>query len=170
MLKKIIVLFIICSLISSISYASSIPFHEGDSDRNITGKQAVLQKQEHQTSKVIKITDTALKLVGVPYKWGGITNKGFDCSGFIWYVFDKNAVHLPRTADGQYQVGKSIGFSNLQQGDLVFFTTYEPGASHSGIYLGKGNFIHTSSRRGVMVSNLTDSYWKTKYIGARRII
>lgn len=117
-----------------------------------------------------KITDTAVKFVGVPYKWGGVTPKGFDCSGFIWYVFDKNSIHLPRTADIQYQAGRTIGRGNLQRGDLVFFTTYEAGASHVGIYQENGNFIHASSSKGVMVSNLSDSYWKPRYLGARRII
>lgn len=153
MIKKVMVAYFICSLFLTTSYAASIQFHESD----------------RPTSKVIKITDTALKLVGVPYKWGGVTNKGFDCSGLVWYVFDKNAVHLPRTADIQYQTGKKIGRSNLQKGDLVFFTTYEPGASHNGIYLGEGKFVHASSR-GVMVSNLAESYWKTRYLGARRIV
>jgi len=154
MLKKIIVLCFICSLISTVSYASSLPVHKSDS----------------KASRVENITDTALKLVGVPYKWGGTTSKGFDCSGLVWYVFDKNAVHLPRTADVQYKAGKIVKRDNLQQGDLVFFTTYEPGASHTGIYLGKGKFVHASSSRGVMVSNLADNYWKTRYFGARRMI
>jgi len=162
------VAYFICSFISTVSYASSIQIH--DSGKNIAENQANLKKQDHYPSKVTKITDTALNLVGVPYKWGGTTNKGFDCSGLVWYVFDKNAIKLPRTADIQYKAGKAIAQSNLQQGDLVFFTTYEPGASHSGIYLGQGKFIHASSSRGVMVSNLTDSYWKIRYFGARRIV
>lgn len=135
----------------------------------LVGKPLV-SKGDSRASKSEKITDTALKLVGVPYKWGGATNKGFDCSGLIWYVFDKNAISLPRTADVQYQRGKTVAKNSLQQGDLVFFTTYEPGASHNGIYLGKGDFIHASSSRGVMVSNLDDSYWKVRYLGGRRII
>lgn len=119
---------------------------------------------------VTKITDTAKKLVGVPYKWGGVTPKGFDCSGLVWYVFSENSVSLPRTADVQYQAGKTVAKGNLQKGDLVFFTTYEPGPSHTGIYLENGNFIHASSSKGVMVSNLTENYWKGRYLGARRVV
>lgn len=119
--------------------------------------------------KETNITAAALKLVGVPYKWGGVTPKGFDCSGFVWYVFDKNSIRLPRTADVQYRVGKAVMRGNLQKGDLVFFTTYEPGASHTGIYLEKDSFIHASSTKGVMVSKLTESYWKERYLGARRL-
>ena len=121
-------------------------------------------------NKTTKILDTAQSFIGVPYKFGGVTPKGFDCSGFVQYVFNKNAISLPRTADVQYKVGKAVLRSNLQQGDLVFFTTYEPGASHCGIYLEKGKFIHASSSHGVMISQLDDSYWKTRYIGARQVI
>ncbi len=117
-----------------------------------------------------KITDLATKFVGVPYKWAGVTPKGFDCSGFIWYVFDKNSIHLPRTADVQYKAGKPVARGSLQKGDLVFFSTYEAGPSHVGIYIENGKFIHASSSKGVMVSNLADSYWKPRYLNARRML
>jgi cell wall-associated NlpC family hydrolase len=119
--------------------------------------------------KAKQITDTAKSFIGVPYKFGGTTPRGFDCSGFIQYVFDKRKIALPRSADTQYKVGKSIAQKNLQQGDLVFFSTYEKGASHCGIYLEQGKFIHASSH-GVMISRLDESYWKTRYLGARRVI
>jgi cell wall-associated NlpC family hydrolase len=131
--------------------------------KNIAGKAASVNNKAKQ------ITDTAQKFIGVPYKFGGETPKAFDCSGFVQYVFNKNSISLPRTADVQYKAGKAISQNNLQQGDLVFFTTYEPGASHCGIFLEKGKFIHASSH-GVMVSGLDDSYWKTRYLGARRVI
>lgn len=143
---------------------------DGDTYTALLGKP-LLWKSEKLNGNVkgTKITDTAFKYLGVPYKWGGVTPQGFDCSGFVWYVFDKNGVHLPRTADIQYEVGTGVTRGNLQKGDLVFFTTYAPGASHVGIYLENGNFIQTSSSRGVMVSNLADTYWSGKYLGARRI-
>ncbi len=221
MLRKIIVLVIALCLVSTVSYAASIQFREGDTGKEIINIQVKLKGQGYfskkidgnftaETTKAVKnfqkdkklpangivdektyltlmgkkvvgkeepigdaggkITATALKMVGVPYKWGGITTKGFDCSGLVWYVFDKNKITLPRTADVQYKKGKTVTIGNLQKGDLVFFTTYEPGASHVGIYLEKGKFIHASSSKGVMVSNLADSYWKPRYLGARRIL
>lgn len=132
----------------------------------------LLSKEDSLSSKGKgeKITNTARRLIGIPYKWGGTTTQGFDCSGLVWYVFDKNSISLPRTADVQYKVGKTISRNGLQQGDLVFFTTYEPGASHIGIYLEQDKFIHASSSRGVMISNLNEGYWKARYLGARRII
>ncbi|MBC8015018.1 MAG: C40 family peptidase [Sporomusaceae bacterium] len=221
MFKKIAVICMVCSFISTLSYASGIQFREGDHGKDIAEIQVKLkergyyknkidgqftkeitravkkfQKEKKLTSngiveektylalvgkpitgnnnspngKVKKITDMALGVVGVPYKWGGVSPKGFDCSGLTWYVFDKHAIPLPRTADVQYKTGQAVARGNLQQGDLVFFTTYEPGASHCGIYLGDGKFVHSSSSRGVMVSRLSDSYWNTRYLGARRII
>jgi len=127
------------------------------------------ENSEATQDKAKQIIDTAKGFIGVPYKFGGTTPKGFDCSGFIQYVFDKRKITLPRSADSQYKVGKSIVQKNLQQGDLVFFNTYEKGASHCGIYLEQGKFIHASSH-GVMISRLDESYWKTRYLGARRVI
>jgi cell wall-associated NlpC family hydrolase len=124
---------------------------------------------ENTQDKAKQITDAAKSFIGVPYKFGGTTPKGFDCSGFVQYVFDKRKITLPRAADAQYKVGKVIMQKDLQQGDLVFFSTYEKGASHCGVYLEQGKFIHASSH-GVMISRLDESYWKTRYLGARRVI
>lgn len=116
------------------------------------------------------IVSTAMQYQGVPYKWGGTSPKGFDCSGFVQYIYLQNGKSLPRTADKQFEMGKPVGVKDLQPGDVVFFTTYEKGPSHCGIYYGQGKFVHASSSHGVTVSLLTDSYWKTKYLGARRLL
>lgn len=127
----------------------------------------VSAKTEAKTDSIVK---TAEKYLKTPYKFGGDSPKGFDCSGFTKFVYEKNGSKLPRTADIQYKQGKSVERSKLKPGDLVFFTTYEPGPSHVGIYYGNGKFIHASSSRGVMFSRLDETYWKPRYLGARRII
>ena len=116
------------------------------------------------------IVQEAKKYMGVPYVFGGATPAGFDCSGYIQYIFRKAGHELPRTADYQFFQGTIVGRSNLREGDVVFFETYEPGRSHNGIYVGNGQFIHASSTRGIMISQLDESYWATRYLGARRMI
>ena len=121
--------------------------------------------------KVDAILKTAKKYTGTRYLFGGTTPKGFDCSGFVQYVFKQNGFALPRTADEQYKLGKSVKKrSDLIPGDLVFFSTYEKGASHCGIYVGSGKFIHVSSSKGVRVDSLGDSYWKPRWYGGKHIV
>lgn len=117
-----------------------------------------------------EIANYAQQFKGVPYKFGGTTPSGFDCSGYIRYVFNHFGISLPRTSAEQYGVGTAVSKSNLQKGDLVFFAnTYKPGISHTGIYLGNGNVISAESK-GIAVSNInTNPYWGPKYAGARRL-
>ena len=117
-----------------------------------------------------KILKTAAQYKGVPYVFGGTTPNGFDCSGYVQYVFAKHGIRLTRTADTQALEGKYVSKKSLRPGDLVFFTTYEPGASHVGIYAGNGQFWNATSSRGIMLSNLNDSYWGPRYYTARRIL
>lgn len=122
-------------------------------------------------NKVGAILKTARSYIGVPYAFGGTTPKAFDCSGYLQYVFAKNGINIPRTADEQYKLGlRTSSEKQLVPGDLVFFTTYEPGASHCGIYLGNGEFIHASSSKGVRVDALKDSYWAPRYLGGKHIV
>jgi cell wall-associated NlpC family hydrolase len=116
-----------------------------------------------------RITNTALRYLGVPYEWGGTSFGGVDCSGFVWAVFAKNGIELPRTADAQFEFGRHVPSRDLRPGDLVFFQTYAPGASHVGIYLGNGKFVHASSSNGVRVDALAEDYYSERYIGARRL-
>ena len=118
---------------------------------------------------ITRLLNIAMRFGGVPYVWGGETPAGFDCSGFVQYVFRQIGINLPRTADVQYELGRKVLPTELQPGDLVFFETYEPGASHNGIYVGDGNFIGANSGTGVAVASLASPYWNTRYLGARRL-
>lgn len=123
-----------------------------------------------KTIKGSDIVAKAAKYKGVPYVFGGTTPKGFDCSGYVQFVFKQLGGILTRTADTQAQEGIFVTQKQLKPGDLVFFTTYEPGASHVGIYAGNGKFWNASSSKGVILYGLHDNYWRTRYYGARRVL
>ena len=95
---------------------------------------------------------------------------GFDCSGFVRYVYEQHGVAMPREVREQFRVGKTVDRDRLEPGDLVFFSTVAPGASHVGIVIGGDQFVHAPSERGVVrVENLGAQYWSTRYIGAKRV-
>ncbi|GAE26251.1 cell wall lytic activity [Halalkalibacter wakoensis JCM 9140] len=117
------------------------------------------------------IVSIAKGQLGTPYRFGGTTPSGFDCSGFIRYVFNGVGIDLPRTSASQYRAGTSVSKSDLEVGDLVFFNTTGANPSHSGIYIGSNQFIHASSSNGISISNINDPhYWGSRYIGARRVL
>jgi cell wall-associated NlpC family hydrolase len=113
------------------------------------------------------IVREAMSFLGVPYVWGGASPSGFDCSGFVQYVFRQMGRSVPRTADVQFANGYPV--TSPEPGDLVFFQTYDWGASHVGIYLGNGYFIN-ASRPDVHISNFGSSYFRSRYLGARRFV
>ena len=130
----------------------------------------VFDKTGIQKIQARDILSTAARYKGVPYYFGGTTPRGFDCSGYVQYVFRQRGAQLTRTADTQFLEGMSLRKSQLKPGDLVFFSTYEAGASHVGIYAGNGQFWNATSSRGVMLCQLNDSYWGPRYYGARRVL
>ncbi len=120
-----------------------------------------------------KLAKRGLDLRGVPYRWGGSSENGFDCSGFVYFLLREQfgLKNLPRRASEQYyEMGTPVDKEDLRVGDLVFFTTYKPGPSHVGVYIGDGKFVQASSAGGkVMVSSMSEGYYKRRFIGARRI-
>jgi cell wall-associated NlpC family hydrolase len=119
-----------------------------------------------------KVIKTAHSLLGVPYKYGGTTPEGFDCSGFINYVFRHAAgLALPRITHDLARAGKPVSVAELRPTDLVYFKIERQKPLHVGIYLGEGKFIHSPSRRGkVNIQTLDQDYWKDRYLGARRLL
>jgi cell wall-associated NlpC family hydrolase len=119
------------------------------------------------TSQVI---ETALGLRGVPYRNGGSEPTGFDCSGFVQYVFGLHGTPLPREVRDQFGLGYEIGRGEIRAGDLVFFQTVSRGPSHVGLALGDHLFVHAPSSSGVVrVERYTDRYWSARFVGARRL-
>jgi cell wall-associated NlpC family hydrolase len=111
------------------------------------------------------VVGIAMRYLGIPYRWGGSSPSGFDCSGFVMYVFAQVGVSLPHNAAAQYAYGTPVSRDQLQPGDLVFFN----GLGHNGIYIGGGNFIHSPHTGDVVkISSLTGWYASTWY-GARRL-
>jgi cell wall-associated NlpC family hydrolase len=116
------------------------------------------------------IAGTALSLRGRPYRDGGADPAGFDCSGFVYYVFSQHGVPVPRTVGEQFRAGRTVDPGTLEPGDLVFFTTTAPGASHVGMSIGGDEFVHAPSHAGnVRVERLSGPYWAPRFVGARRV-
>ncbi|MCT2537323.1 NlpC/P60 family protein [Aquibacillus koreensis] len=137
-----------------------------DTAKNETKKvEKVKSQQNYSTSNLIS---TAKQFIGTPYLWGGESPGGFDCSGFIQYVFNQVDIKLPRTVTDIWNMTKPV--ENLSVGDFVFYSTYKAGPSHMGIYVGNGQFIHAGESRGVEVSDMNNSYWKQRYLGAKRVV
>lgn len=130
------------------------------------------EQQTAWTDTAQEVLMSALSLTGVKYAYGGKSPEtGFDCSGFVRYVFQQAAnLTLPHGARAISQLGQTIPVEQMQPGDLVFFNTLKSAFSHVGIYLGDGRFIHApSSGGGIHVVNMNDNYWAQRFNGARRL-
>jgi cell wall-associated NlpC family hydrolase len=120
-----------------------------------------------QSGRGARAAVLAQRYLGIPYRWGGASPRtGFDCSGFVMYVYGKLGVSLPHNAAAQYRYGRAVSRSALRPGDLVFFN----GLGHNGIYVGGGRFIHSPHSGDVVkISGLNDSWYARTWVGARRL-
>ncbi|MBI3578455.1 MAG: C40 family peptidase, partial [Ignavibacteriales bacterium] len=144
-----------------------------DAENVLSGKRSFKTEKNTALSNLdqSKVMRQISKLMGTPYKLGGETEEGIDCSAYTMTVY-KNSIkkELPRTSAEQFKIGKEVAFEDLKFGDLVFFNTTGESASHVGIYLGDDLFAHASVSLGVTISSLESFYYKKRYEGARRIV
>ena len=181
---------ILCGLVFLTTAALAVPV-EDDLDRLIKERGLVTQLTEQLTQqisnqlggplqaarntfggKASELVIQAMGLLGVPYKLGGTSEeKGFDCSGFVRYMYEKSVgLVLPRRAEEQAKVTEEISRSELKPGDLVFFNTLKRTFSHVGIYVGDGKFIHAPRPgKAVRVDDMREAYWQKRFNGARRV-
>ena len=152
-----------------IENAAGVRLYNADDDTNQTQAKPEMTSWQAKAQEVLI---NALSLTGIQYKYGGSSPAtGFDCSGFVRYVF-RNAANLtlPPTARAIAQIGKSVSKDDLQPGDLVFFNTLKKAFSHVGIYMGDNKFIHAPrTGKTVQVDSLQNSYWASRFEGAQRL-
>ena len=119
------------------------------------------------SSAQARVVATALKYVGAPYARGGTSPSGFDCSGFVMFVYGKNGIALPHNAEAQYRLGSPVKRGSLQPGDIVFFDRL----GHSGIYIGDARFVHATKPGDVVkVSHLDEDWYRRRWVGGRRLL
>jgi len=170
MLKLILV---VCLSLGFAHAAPVVP--EEDDLENFINQSLVLSQINHISKSVGNQTSdlvvNAMGFLGVPYKRGGSTTNGFDCSGFVRAMYENTlGLVLPHNAKAQAAATQTIDKAELQPGDLVFFNTLRKTFSHVGIYVGEGRFIHSPRSGGeVRIENMSDSYWRKRFNGARRV-
>lgn len=138
-------------------------------DENTDGK--IIELDGDYSTFQRRLIEEVNAFMGVPYRWGGNDHRGMDCSGFVSTVYlNVTGLKLPRKARSMFKYGHRIGEGDLRMGDLVFFERIEnDGISHVGIYLRKYEFVHASTSSGVSTSTLDDDYYRSRFVGARRI-
>ncbi|MCL1051913.1 NlpC/P60 family protein [Shewanella abyssi] len=162
---KVLFVLVFILLLNACSSAPSAPSRDISNRDNSSEKIAL----DNATAVKKQLMQLHSEWKGTPYRFGGMSKSGVDCSGFVALGFnDKFGVKLPRTTDEQRSVGKSVSKNQLREGDLVFFKTGWS-TRHVGIYIGNDQFLHASTSQGVMISSLNNRYWKQKYWLSRRL-
>ena len=126
-------------------------------------------REETASTAAIKAGNTAVTMLGKPYRYGGYSPKGFDCSGLVYYSYSRAGIQVPRSSDAQRKAARLVASNNLRKGDLLFFDQDGRRSSHVAIYVGDGSFVHApSSGKRVRIDRLHDAYWKKHFVDARR--
>ena len=152
-------------------YTSSNKSKADNTDKVFRSKYA----DESAPRDINKILKTAKSYIGTPYKYGGTTSSGFDCSGLVYVSFKELDIELPRRSSDQAGYGKEVNVENVKIGDLIFFNTSGNSISHVGIvesinHDGAISFVHSSTSKGVMISSLDENYWKARFVKAVRLL
>lgn len=162
------IILLCCGLL--FACAHSPKYSESTSTTNNGSTENTSESTNKKTNKGQKIADLAHALLGSPYKYGGASPKGFDCSGLVLYTHGKVGVATPRTSYQQHKTAKNIKLNEVTPGDLIFFKLHKSRVSHVGIYVGKGRFIHApKSGKRVAVNQLKDGFWKPRIVSAGRL-
>ena len=169
-MKYIVISVFLTVLLASCS--TSVRFSsentETSTKKSISKKQLHIEKNEVE-GVYQKLLSEAERWIGVPYKWGGQSMDGVDCSAFVGNVYKAVGINLPRTSTQQYEtISKKVDTPKI--GDLVFFTFTSSPISHVGMYVGNNKFIHASTSKGVVVQELNDRPYSQKLVGIKRVI
>jgi cell wall-associated NlpC family hydrolase len=125
----------------------------------------------HLPARAARVRELALSFRGVPYKWGGTTPRGFDCSGLVQYVYRDVGVNLPRTSGNQALKGSAVSLTSIEVGDLIFFSIKRGVISHVAIYVGDNQFLHAPSRgKRVCTESLDNPWWRSRIKRVRRVL
>ena len=124
----------------------------------------------HGKTPAVVVVQTARQQIGVPYRYGGSTPKGFDCSGLVHYAYQRAGIKVPRTTGGLMRMAHRVPLSQLRPGDVLFFRIAPPKISHVGLYIGGSRFVHApSSGKKVSYASLKNEYWKHHLVSAGRL-
>jgi cell wall-associated NlpC family hydrolase len=179
-IKQIVVVLAASVLVVSCGSSKSVSAGKKSNTKSVA-KAENLRKLDSKfngnvSRSISDILKDAEKYIGTPYKFGGSTSSGFDCSGFTVKVFEENDFNLPRRSSDQAEAGKNIDIKDVKPGDLLFFATAGGSrVSHVGIVHdigpdGEVKFIHASASKGVIISSLNEKYWNKAYLHAQRVL